>query len=709
MSCENELKDQLGDYLKGVLPDTKAALVREHLNQCPDCRSDLEQLRFLLPGLAKLAEEHIPAENLVDYQLQAKSALLSDSGDWKPQKIEEHLALCNRCRAELDKLTAFEKEFQGVSKKSVTEPSLEKTPLSVRVFLRSRKVWYAAVAAAALILFLLPNLPLRSQGQMIAVLPFEYIGPPEKEYYAEGIPNDITARLANVSALGVISPSSTMRYKNTTKNPRQIGAELGVNYLLTGVIRWDTTGKIAKLRVAPRLVRTGDQNQLWTEPLEFVWGELCGIPGVIARKVVAALNVEFLESERQAMEACPTGNIEAYEYYLRGRQYAEQVNKQTTAVTMYEKAIQLDPTFALAYAQITLASGWIYWFNNPAENQRLKMKESAERALELQPDLPEAHLAMGWYFYWAELNIELALQECVLAERGLPNNSQLFFTAGLVYRSDGNFDLALGYLKKATKLNPLSAQVGLQLAGTYNFLRNYKEAEREYDRAISLTPGYPNLYGSKALYLCLYGQGNTENARSVLTKAAGKVDSTYLTPVWAAVECFDGNYQKALAWLPDAKSFRFYAAVTSASNYFLMKAEIYHLMGQPRLALAYYDSARAALETKSEERERPLGAFLHQWLGIAYAGLGRKEEAVREGKNALELRPTSKDAFYGTELVEALAEIYVMVGEYDLAIDQLEYLLSIPSFVSVRYLRIDPTWAPLRSHPRFQKLVNERA
>ncbi len=710
MPCEDGRKYLLGDYARGVLAEAEAVPVREHLKNCPDCRQDLAQFEQLLPLLAHFAEEHIPADSLIDYYHRSQGGpVWSGDGFWNAEIVEKHLSVCDQCQALFDKLSLAEKEFAEVSKEIVTEPTIEKAFLKRRVSLRSRRVWYAAVAAVALLLFLIPNLPLRSQGPMIAVLPFEYTGPPEKEYYAFGITEEITSRLGKVSALGVIAPTSTMQYKNTTKKPGQIGEELGALYLLTGSIRWDTTGKIAKLRVLPRLVRTRDQKELWTEPFEIIREELCNLTEIIARKVIAALNVEFLERERWAMEACPTGNIEAYEYYLRGLEYAKRFEKAGMAIEMYEKAVQLDPNFALAYAQLSFIHTTAYLFWDPTEERLSKIKETTDRALELQPDLPEAHLSMAWYITVAELDVERALKECALAAKELPNNVDVLFTTGIMQRCAGRNEAAANYLKKATRLDPLSLNASTALAITYLLLRNYAKAEREFERGISVAPDWANNYVAEAYFLCLYGEGDIEKARKVLEKAAGKVDSFRLATIWAVVDLFDGNYQKALARLSSASSFNWIIRGRTATNYFLMKAELYGLMNQREMARIYYDSARVVLEPQAIGHERPRDAFVHQDLGVAYAGLGRKEDAIREGKKALELQPVSKDAFRGPIFVEGLAEIYVMVGEYDLAIDQLEYLLSIPSYISVPYLRIDPTWAPLRSHPRFLKLINERA
>jgi tetratricopeptide (TPR) repeat protein len=233
-------------------------------------------------------------------------------------------------------------------------------------------------------------------------------------------------------------------------------------------------------------------------------------------------------------------------------------------------------------------------------------------------------------------------------------------------------------------------------------MRKYAEAEYYLDRAISLAPDRPEAYSSKA-GLYLHSEGDTKKTREVLQEATGKVDVSLLVTDLVGLNILDGDYQTALDRLPGPTAFTDQYGSNDTIAYFLTKARIYGLLNQVQLKLACYDSVRIILQNRIQSR--PNDAPFHSYLGIAYAGLGRKEEAIREGKKAVELLPVSKDAFDAPGYVQNLAQIYVMVGDYDSAIDQLEYLLSIPSYISIPYLRIDPTWAPLRNHPRFQKLL----
>ena len=244
------------------------------------------------------------------------------------------------------------------------------------------------------------------------------------------------------------------------------------------------------------------------------------------------------------------------------------------------------------------------------------------------------------------------------------------------------------------------------VAGTFTLLRNYQEAERSYERAISLSPDWPLPYEDKA-WLYVLAQGSTEKARAVLNQASqniGAKDEDLILFRFVLLEVFDGNYQKVLDTLSSATLEAF-----DSQFYFVPKAQLYGqingLMGDQQAEQAYYESARNILESKI--KQQPEDARFHSALGIAYAGLGRKEDAIREGQLAVDLLPVTKDAWRGLFRVEDLARVYVMVGEFDAAVDQLEFLLFSPGEMSIPLLRLDPVWAPLRDHPRFEELVGD--
>ena len=546
-----------------------------------------------------------------------------------------------------------------------------------------------------------------SKRPMLAVLPFENLGTPEQEYFAAGITDEITTHLAKVSGLGVISRTSVLQYKNTKKTVQQIGKELGAQYVLEGTILWDKSGVADRVRINPQLIRVKDGTHVWAETYDRVLEEIFALQSDIAEKVASALNVTLLQAEQRYIAAKPTDNLEAYEYYLRGNEYASRGGGEKDvgiSVEMYEKAVEIDPTFAMAYACLSTQHSFTYWSYYDRTDERLnKAKEAVDRALELSPGLSEAHWALGVYYYYGSRDYERALEQFAIGQRGQPNNTELSAAAGYVQRRQGKFEEAVTNLKKAADLDPRSYDRAEEVAFTYRFMRKYAEAEYYLDRAISLAPDWPVAYSDKA-WLYLISEGDTRKARKVLQEATGKADVSRLVSDLVRLDVLDGDYQTALGQLPGIGAYVDVDGRNDAVSYLLIKARICGLLKRPKLELACYDSARIVLENKVQSR--PNEAPFHSKLGVTYAGLGRKEEAIREGRRAVELLPVSKDAVDAPSYVQNLAQIYVMVGDYDSAIDQLEYLLSIPSnYISIPYLRIDPTWAPLRNHPRFQKLL----
>jgi tetratricopeptide (TPR) repeat protein len=312
-------------------------------------------------------------------------------------------------------------------------------------------------------------------------------------------------------------------------------------------------------------------------------------------------------------------------------------------------------------------------------------------------------MALGLYYYNCHKDYDRALKELAIAEKDLPNNSRILEYIGYIRRRQGNFEAAINNLKKAFELNPQAANLPWELGLTYDYLRRYPEAERYYDRSISLVPDQTLAYLSKASnYWC---QGSLEKARAALEEMPKKTDpesiySWYFYWIWQ--ELYERNYQAALELLLSSDFVESYGGQEALNTGF-----VYRLMNKPELARNSFDSARILLE--KEVKELPDNPPAHMRLGIVCAGLGRKEEAIREGKIAVELYPVSKDALDGPGNVFSLAVIYVMVGEYDAALDKIEYLLSIPYDLSVPFLRLDWRWDPLREHPRFKRLLEENS
>ena len=599
-----------------------------------------------------------------------------------------------------------------------TAPPVTAPSPNVAVRTRSPRVAMAIASAVTIVLILVAakfvleqRAGTPSEEIRLVVLPFENLGSPEDEYFAAGITDAITARLATIHGLAVISRQSAMQYKKRGKSAQQIADELRVDYILEGTVQRERPSDAAsRVRIIPQLVNASNDTHVWAQAYDNDMSEVFQVQSDLAERVAEALNITLAEREQQALRSRPTENMKAYDYYLRGNQYQNRSYLESDlkiAIQMYEKAGELDPKFALAFAQLSRSHATMYWFYYDHTPERLEMaKKAVDRALQIDSGLPEAHLALGRYYYYGHMDYERALEQSAIVRKSQPNNSDLLSFIGYVQRRQGQFEEALANIKKASELDPLSNNVIYELGQTFRWMRDYPQAMSCFDRAISLAPDVPGPYQAKAKLYLLW-EGNKEKTRLVLEQAAKNISSfagdidIVLTHLW--LDILDGKYQEALNQISSSK-----LEIFSSQDVYLPKAElcaqIYGLMGNKQLERDYYESAAGILEARIQQE--PNDARFRSALGIAYAGLGRKQDAIREGKLAVELLPVSKDAMRSFYRAKDLAQIYVMAGEFDLAIDQLELLLSMPGELSVPLLQLEPAWAPLRDHPRFRKLID---
>ncbi len=562
------------------------------------------------------------------------------------------------------------------------------------------------MAVALGIKYLIPSGGQKDAGQMmLAVLPFVNQGAAEDEYFADGITEEILTNLARLSGLRVISRSSAMKYKNTDKDVREIGKELGVEYILEGTIRWDKSSGANRVRINPQLIRVDNLASLWADGFDAVLDDIFAVQARIAEQVAQALNVTLLESERAAINQPPTANTAAYDFYLRGTQYISSSEKDLrNAEEMFNRAIELEPGFALAHAKLGFVHTQMYWWYYDTSPERLQAaKQAIDRALEISPDLAEGQFLLAWYYYHGLRDFNRALEMFFTARKGQPNNSRLIMAIGLVQRRQGKWLEAIENFERAIELDPRNAGRINELAGTLISVRKYAEAELLLDRAIRLAPDLQWAYSQKCLFYLMW-DGTTERARGVVRDALAACDRwPYLTYLEITLDKIEGKYEHALSLIPVPGSAYVIGGIDTA-EYYCIKAELYSHY-QPELAKAYCDSARILFE--QTVHSAPYAPYFRLFLGRVYAGLGRKEDAIREGLKAVELFPISSDAFAATDFLGALAEIYSMVGEYDLAIDHLDSLLSIPAWISVPYIKVWPEFAPLRDHPRFVELIEK--
>lgn len=549
----------------------------------------------------------------------------------------------------------------------------------------------------------------RPKKIMLAVLPFENLGAPEDEYFADGVTDEIISRLAALHGLAVISRTSTLQYKGTRKSIPEIGAELGADYILEGTVRWDKTDDESRVRINPQLIRVAEDVHQWADRYDAVVDDIFAVQSSIAEKVAEELDIALLESERQALADHLSQYTDAYDYYLRGSEYVTDLSETglRNAESMFLKAIELEPELALAHAELSCVHTQMYAFYYDRTEERLAAaKEAVDRAFEIEPDLPHAFGALGWYYYRGDINHDKALEQFTILRKKRPSDGVAQFFIALLQRRLGKWEDCVENFDRAYKLDPRRAGVCREYGGTLLYLRRYAEAETFLDRAIDLTPDRHSAYIIKSWFHVLWN-GDTKKARMVLQKALQATDRwPELTNTEVDLDLMDCYYDQALSRLTRPGEIgRPYAALDSA-YYYNRKGDVYRYLNQANLMEACYDSARVIMErlvTVSPEEH-----WYRAYLALAYAGIGRKQDAVREAKLAVELLPLSEDALSGTDMLEYLAITYVMTGEYDLAIEQLDHLLSIPSRrVSAAYLAIWPDYAPLRNHPKFQALLEK--
>jgi serine/threonine-protein kinase len=549
----------------------------------------------------------------------------------------------------------------------------------------------------------------------VAALPFANLsGNPEDVYFTDGIHDEILARLAKIAGLRVISRTSVLGYRDTPKNLRDVAEELGVEHILEGTVRKSGS----RVRVTAQLIDAERDEHMWAEQYEreLTAEDLFEIQGDVAQKIAAALRTELSPEETERIRARPTDDLEAYEYYLRGNESRFLSTARADvehAIEMWERAIALDPGFAVAYAALSLAHSEMWWFYYDRSRQRLqRAKEAVDRALELEPGLPEGLAALGWYHYWGLLDYARALEAFTAAEEAQPNSPEISLGIGAVLRRQGDMEAALLRFRRALELDPRSALIAFSVGETYALLRKFDEARPYLDESIALNPEWGAAYSRKLRDYVASGQ--VERAREVLDLA---VERGVFTPrnalsfqanfsqqgaVW--LSAVEGEYEVALEWLREAPD------VVHGQFRYVARAEwhavLHGLLGDRERARAYWDSSRVHLE--EQVAEHPEDARLHSALGITYAGLGRKEEAIREGKLGVALMPPSREAFRGIIRVEDLARIYAIVGEPDAAVEEIQTLLDRPGLTTEHTFRLEPWWRPLYGYPQFEGLFSTR-
>jgi TolB-like protein/Flp pilus assembly protein TadD len=552
--------------------------------------------------------------------------------------------------------------------------------------------------------FLLPRVSAHKIDKSIAVLPFQSLSD-EKEnaYFADGIQDDVLTNLSKIGDLKVISRTSVMPYRGKGSNVREIGKALGVATILEGSVR--RVGN--RVRVNVQLIDASNDEHLWAEDYDRDLTDVFAIQTDLAQKIAYELQAKLSPAEKAQIERRPTQNGEAYLTFVQAHDLCTRPDRFRAdiekAEQLFEQATRLDPDFAGAFAGLAWVHDWIYHTFDPTPARKEKARAAAVEALRLQSNLPEAHLAMGFYYYYCERDYQNAINEFAIAKLSLPNSAEVYMAIGSIQRRQGKWAQSIANFEKAASLSPKDSFILVNLAENYRANKDFETADKIYDRAIEAAPNALSARAEKAM-LAFDWKGDLTKIQKDLAEMPPGVDPDGLVTFgWVQLFMLQRKFPEALATLKqlpqavpyDDKPREFFEAV------------IYTFLNDKEKARSAFERARPIAEKALHES--PDNAFRHALLGQILAGLGKKEAAIAEGKRAVDLLPESQDALSGPKAALELAKIYTWTSESDQALQLLEHSLSTPSGITVPLLKFDPVWDPLRSDPRFQALIDRRA
>jgi TolB-like protein/class 3 adenylate cyclase/Flp pilus assembly protein TadD len=554
-----------------------------------------------------------------------------------------------------------------------------------------------------------PNLPEKS----IAVLPFENLSrDPDNAFFADGVQDEILTDLAKVADLKVISRTSVMQYKTgVLRNMREIGQQLGVAHLLEGSVQ-RANGKV---RVNAQLIDARTDQHLWAQTYDRDAADVFAIQSEVAQAIADQLNAKLSPEEKAAIKQAPTADLVAYDLYVRAEAFraatsfnARLKENLLEAARLLDQVIARDPTFFLAYCRLAEVHDLIYFFGSDHTPARLALANTAiQTALRLRPGSGEAHLALAEHLYRGYRDHERALAELTLARRTLPNDPLVFELTGFIRRRQGRWEESTADLKRALELDPRNLFFLQQLSFTYEWLRRYRDLAAVLDRALNLVPSDPDTRMARAL-IDLEERADSRPVHATIEAVVAEdpAAAKSIAEKWfyvALCERDNVGVSRALALVPPEG--------LSEGNIWwprpFFEALAARARGDATVARAAFTAARAEVEkTTREQADYAQGITV---LGVIDAGLGDKDDAIREGTQAVALVPVSKDAIDGADLMLNLAVIYAWTGEKDLALKQLAEAARLPGTLNYGSLRLHPDWDPLRGDPRFEKIVNSLA
>ena len=539
----------------------------------------------------------------------------------------------------------------------------------------------------------------------IAVLPFDnFSGDKENAYFTDGIQDEILTDLSKVADLKVISRTSVSQYRGVARNLKEIGKALGVVYILEGSVQ-KAGGRV---RVNTQLIDTRTDAHVWAEKFDRELSDIFAIQTELAEKIVSQLRVSLTPREKEAIRERTTQDVEAYDLYLRSKKTGKTAIKEPVtkeefleAEQLINQAIARDPKFALAYCRLMQLELDIYWLHDHDPARKQKAEEAVKTAMRLRPDVGEVRLAQAAYWYQTR-DYEQARTALEIASRMLPNNSEIFQWSAAIDRKHGKWDESLVELQRAIEVDPHNPDVVMSLAETYQSMRQYSEAQRIIERGLASFPEKAVEFQLTKLTVA-FDRGDTQTCRAILDSVpAGFNPNGVISYYRFQVAYLDRDWAEATRIVDSAKGL-------PPEGYVVPFAFLY---GQIARALHDSDKARTAFTDARKlldetARKRPDAPDVIVYMALSDAAIGKNEDAIREGKEAMAKRPISKDAFSGPGFATFLAMVYAWAGEKDLAIEQLASVAMLPNGPTPGELQKNADWDDLRGDPRFDKLVEK--
>jgi TolB-like protein/Tfp pilus assembly protein PilF len=583
-----------------------------------------------------------------------------------------------------------------------------------------RKVDFVIIGVLLLVIAMLvyQRLPFRTESgeailaKSIAVLPFANLSDEKANaFFADGVQDDILTSLAKIKDLRVISRSSVMQFRDVAaRNLREIAKTLGVANVLEGSVRRQGDRVVVNVQ----LIDARDDRHIWANRYDRTLTDSLGLQGELAGEIADALRASLTADEKARVATKPTQNADAYVFYLRANQISQNpdtlLEDYKAAEQLYMQAIVLDPDFALAHARLASVYAGIFHYYEPTDAWKTKARTEAETALRLQPNLAEAHFAFGQCIYWMEKDYDRALEQFEIASRLSPSSGDTGRLIAAIKRRQGKWEESLEAYERVAKLDPQNPNTVRELLFTNTSMRRWPEAARWGERMRAMAPA-SLVAKMQSGYVDFWWKGDTQLLKSLVDQVPAGIDPDgIVTSARWDVAMLRRDYFAAKNVLEGSSVSELSYTNAGLTPRIFFEGCIYLAQGDNANAQKAFELARPAFE--AAVKEAPASADRHAILGWLYAFMGRRDDAIREGQRAVELKPESKDAVDGSLMNGYLALIYARVGKNDLAIPLIERLLRTPGAVdsadysiTINDLKYRWEWDPLRKDPRFEKLI----